>query len=818
MIRRDIPSDSLADLLGSERGLTDAEIVLRRDRFGFNDILASGPSPWRLLLQDTARDPMIWFLITMSVLYAVIGAYRDAAILMAALVPLLGMDAYLHRRTMASTQGLAKRLAATCTAIRDGAPRIIAARDLVPGDFVHLNPGDLVPADGIVFSGADIQVDESSLTGESYPARKMPRGAAVEGDHWVLAGTRLLAGTAKIRIAYTGAATLYGEIARSAEIGGHAHTPLQAAIGRLVGILLVIAVAICLALAAIRYWQGYGLLDAVMSALTLAVAALPEEFPVVFTFYLGVGVYRLAQRQALVRRAVAVENIGRVTCICSDKTGTLTEGRLELAHAEPIAGLAPEKLVGLALSVADPASTDPLDVALANWQRRENAAAMSAPRIASYPFTEARRRETTLLRAADGALSAIMKGAPENVLAMCSDSETVKVAWAEKVTAYATGGHKVIACATQRIAAESWDGQEPESGFVFAGLMAFEDRLRDGVREAVDACRAGGIRVVIITGDHPVTAEAIGREIGLRDGRPVVALADEVIGPAADPALLREVDVIARAAPTQKLDLVKSLRRGGEIVAVTGDGINDVPALQAADIGIAMGERGTQSAREIAAIVLLDDNFRTIVRAIAEGRQLFANLAASFAYLLMVHIAFVGTAAAIPFFGYPLLYLPLHIIWLELIIHPTAMLVFQDAARSDGRVPTRSQRGAHFFSTRDWWVIGITGSLLALIVAGLFIAALELQADIATARSLALLALVTASATITAALSYPGNKTGWMVIGGSVASVIAFVELPALAEWAHLSPLPAAQGLAAMLAGMGGGSLAWLLRRRALSR
>lgn len=813
MIRRDIPPDSLTDLLGSDRGLSDAEIAARRERFGFNDILASGPSPWRLLLQDTARDPMIWFLIAMSVLYAVIGAYRDAGILLAALIPLLGMDAYLHRRTMASTQGLAQRLAATCTTIRDGVPRSIAARDLVPGDFVHLNPGDLVPADGIVFSGADIQVDESSLTGESYPARKTPRAPAESGDHWVLAGTRLLAGTAKIRIAYTGAATLYGEIARSAEIGGHASTPLQAAIGRLVGILLVAAIAICLALAAIRYWQGYGLLDAITSALTLAIAALPEEFPVVFTFYLGVGVYRLAQRQALVRRAVAVENIGRVTCICSDKTGTLTEGRLELAHAEPIAGLAPEKLVSLAASVADPASTDPLDVALANWLRQENAAIASPPRIASYPFTEARRRETTLLRTEDGGLSAIVKGAPENVLAMCVENAEAKAAWTEKVTAYAAGGHKVIACATRQIAAESWDGQEPETGFVFAGLMAFEDRLRDGVREAVDACRAGGIRVVIITGDHPVTAEAIGGEIGLKDGRPVVALADAVIGPAADPALLREVDVIARAAPTQKLDIVKALQHAGEIVAVTGDGINDVPALQAADIGIAMGERGTQSARETAAIVLLDDNFRTIVRAIAEGRQLFANLAASFAYLLMIHIAFVGTAAAIPFLGYPLLYLPLHIVWLELIIHPTAMLVFQDAAKADGRVPKMSTRSARFFNARDWWVIGLTGGLLALTVAGLFVAALEVGEAIATARSLALACLIVAGAAITSALSFPGNRTGWLVIGGSLAGTLVFMQVPALADWAHLEPLSVGQCLIGMLAGLAGSSPAWLLWR-----
>jgi Ca2+-transporting ATPase len=817
MINRDIPLNDIGELLSHARGLDEAEVAARRTRFGPNDILIRGPAPWRLLLQDTARDPMIWFLVGMGALYALIGAYRDTLVLLLALLPLLGMDAYLHRRTMASTQGLAQRLAAGCTVERAGRRQNIAARDLVPGDLVHLAPGDLVPADAIVLAGAEIQIDESSLTGESASIRKTIWATAREGDFWVFAGTRLLAGTARIRIAHTGAHTLYGEIARSAKISSHASTPLQAAIGRLVGILLVIAIAICLALAAIRYWQGYGLLDAVMSALTLAIAALPEEFPVVFTFYLGVGVYRLAQRQALVRRAVAVENIGRVSCICSDKTGTLTEGRLELAHCEAVTGIAPVQLVAMAAQVADPASSDPLDVALRNWLQREGTAPDALPRIAGYPFTEARRRESAILRKADAALLAVVKGAPETVLAMCGEADAVKADWLQKVSAYAAGGHKVIACAARIMAENAWDGSEPESGYAFAGLLACEDRLREGVRPAVDSCRAAGIRIVVVTGDHPLTALAIGREIGLRDGKPVVALADEVIDGDGDAGKLHGIDVIARAAPAQKLTLVKALQRAGEIVAVTGDGINDVPALQAADIGIAMGERGTQSAREIAAIVLLDDNFRTIVRAIAEGRQLFANLATSFAYLLMVHIAFVATAAVIPFLGYPLLYLPLHIVWLELIIHPTAMLVFQAAAPRDATAPPRSQGVARFFTARDGWVIALTGGALAVLVTGAFIFALAQQWEVAAARSLTLVVLISAGATLTLALGHPVSRAGYVVTGASLASVILMAQVPALADWAHLLPLQASDLALAMLAGGGCGALA-LLRRRSPSR
>jgi Ca2+-transporting ATPase len=823
MINRDLPQDVSA-LLRDPNGLAAQEVTTRRARHGGNDILAPVKSPWRQLLADTAQDPMIWFLAVMGVLYAAIGEFRDALILAAALLPLVGLDAYLHHRTQASTLGLSQRLAATCRVTRDGALTEIAARDLVPGDLIRLLPGEFVPADAVIIGGSEIQADESSVTGESFPARKAPLPAlpavpVTAAENWLLAGTRLLAGTAEARVAHTGAATLYGQIARAASLGGGAVTPLQSAIRRLVGMLLAIAIVFCLALAAIRLWQGYGPLDAVISALTLAIAALPEEFPIVFTFYLGLGVYRLAQRKALVRRAVAVENIGRVTCICSDKTGTLTEGRLGLAHGEPAAGLGLRDLITLAAAAADSASTDPLDLALATALTAADATPFAAPGIrqAAYPFTEARRRECAIFRRQDGSLVAIAKGAPETILAMSTDTVTAKAAWMDRVEHYAAGGHKVIACATKEVDATRWDGAEPDQGFTCIGLLAFEDRLREGVAEAVAACKAVGIRVVVVTGDHPATARAIGTEIGLGGGRPLVTKAAELLGAetgaaAAAPDLAR-VDVIARAAPEDKLLLVQALQRRGEIVAVTGDGINDVPALQAADIGIAMGERGTQSAREIAAIVLLDDNFRTITRAIAEGRQLFDNLTLSFTYLICFHIALVGTAALIPLLGFPLLYLPIHIIWLELIIHPTALLVFQQPS-ADGIPYRRKGAAAAFFDRRTGWRLLTVGAVVAGLVLTLFILGLTQLADVGAARALALTALIGAGAAMTLALRPRPGRIGWSVILGSLASAVILVQVPSLAEWMHLTPLPAPLWIGTAFVGMAGGALTLFCRPR----
>jgi P-type Ca2+ transporter type 2C len=814
MPHRSIPADRLGDLMLSERGLTAEELSARRSRFGFNDIVETPPASWRDLVRDTARDPMIWFLLGTSLLFALLGEYTEALILLVALAPLAGMDAYLHRRTQASTQGLASRLAARAKVLRDGATTEVPARDLVPGDLVLLAPDELFPADGLVVAGADLQADESALTGEAYPVRKQPFDPKVSAKggtderHWAFAGTRLLTGQARLRVTHIGGETLYGEIVRSALAGAHARTPLQTAVGGLVAILLTAALIVCVTLAAIRLLQGHGLLDAFLSAVTLAVAALPEEFPVVFTFFLGVGVYRLARRQALVRRAVAVENIGRVTCICSDKTGTLTEGRLVLAHQEPVPGGSAERLVRLAALAARSDSGDPLDRALI-----DAAGPSDFVRLATFPFTEDRRRETAVARGPDGHCLAVVKGAPETVLRMCRLEEAEAARWRRKIEGFASTGHKVIACAAQPLDEANWPGGEPDRGYSLHGILAFEDQVRPGVKEAVQACQTAGIRVVMVTGDHPATAEAIAREIGMGGAAPVVVMGQETQDERESPRAARweGVDVIARAIPSQKLELVRALQAAGEIVAVTGDGVNDVPALQAADIGIAMGERGTRSAREVAAIVLLDDNFRTIVRAIAEGRQLFRNLQLSFAYLLMVHIPLVLSAAIIPLAGYPLLYLPVHIVWLELIIHPTALLVFQELPTTAELMPAERNGKPRFFSIGSWLAIGTVGAMITAVVVFGYDFALGAGGDVEHARAMALVALIVAGAIITATLSMLSSWTARVVILASLASLGLLVQIPALAALVHLRPLHLDDWALAVAGGAGAGILSGLV-------
>ncbi len=788
MAERRIDPERMAAVPFGTSGLTSEHAAEHLRQYGANDILETVRHPWLALLADTARDPMVWFLFGTGVLYALLGDTTEAITLLALIAPLVGMDVFLHRRTQASTAGLAGRLATSARVWRDGACVTLPSRDIVPGDLLQLESGDNIPADGVWIDVADVQADESALTGETWPvaksaARALRDGgkadddgglALADGALWGWAGTRLLLGRGTLRVVYTSKDTEYGEIVQSTAEGAHATTPLQAAIARLVTRLSVGAAILCLLLAAVRLAQGKGWTDALLSAVTLAVAALPEEFPVVFTFFLGVGVFRLARRQALVRRAVSVENIGRISVICSDKTGTLTEGRPRVTTYVPATGASEDDVARIAAWASHNAGGDPLDAALcaAAAARGGSAATMPGEAVAVFPFTEDRRRATVAVRDAGGILCA-MKGAVETVVTLCEEGDGTD--WPARAAALSAHGAKVVAVAQCRVGAPPED--EPGEGFTLLGLVAVEDPIRPEVPEAIATARRLGIHTIMVTGDHPATASAVARALGLGGGdAPRAILGDDVDAwlarPHGDEA--PALDVVARAKPAQKLALVRGLQQRGALVAVTGDGVNDVPALQAADVGIAMGERGTRSAREAAAIVLLRDSFATIVHAIGEGRQLAHNLEHSFSYLLVVHIPLVLSAALVPLVGLPLLFLPVHIVWLELLVHPTALLAFQlpahDGAASS--TPTRS----FYAPALARRVLGASAWLTLALGLGYW-RSLGHFHDVEHARAMAMAVLTLGSATTGAVLTRLATTASRVVCALTAAISVGLIQL-----------------------------------------
>lgn len=784
--------DRLKNSLSPEWSLTDAEVIKLSQQYGLNDILVINTNRWLDIFTDVLKDPMIWFLIGCSILFALIGKYNQTIILLSATIPLITMDGFLHWRTNNATLPLKNRLTTSTTVVRNDRQVIIPITELVPGDIVILSMGHTIPADGLIVGGVDIKIDESALTGEAMPISKsdinlLKDSKDATDQQWGFAGTKLLTGNMQLRIVYTGAETLYGEIIHSVQTIKHQQTPLQRALGRLVFNLIIAACILCVTLALVRFLQGFGIIDALLSAAILALAALPDEFPVVFTLFLGVGVYRLARKNTLVRRSVSIENIGRVTTICTDKTGTITEGKLSLNSAIMAREISEADIIKIAAYASRIHSGDPIDIAIHSKKQYLNIEVQEP--LQTFPFTEERLQETAVLYDGSKYIYAT-KGSPEKILSISRLSEQDNKFWQEQINESTAQGFKVLGVARNDKSASSAI-HEPAENYDFLGILLFTDPVRVGVTEALNSCLQSDIHVLMITGDHPQTAKTIAKEIGLGGGNPIVVTASEAEQKAAKATYnyYRTVHVIARAIPTQKLKIVESLQSFSDIVVVTGDGVNDVPALKQADIGIAMGLRGTQSAKEAAKMVLLDDNFNSIVAAISEGRQLFKNLQLSFKYLLLIHIPFILSACIIPLLGFPLLYEPIHIVLIELFIHPTSMLVFQDTPDLTYMSKATIHGNINFFEKKDWIRILTVGVISTIIITLSYFVLLNQNDTVEHARAFAFALLAVASASFTIALTKCKTKIANIVIFFTLLIIFCVIQIPFINSIFDITPL-----------------------------
>jgi len=785
------------------RGLTAHEARQRLAVHGANDLVPPGRTPGALTwLLRVVGDPMVVLLLVAAGVYLSVGDLGDAAVSGIALVAITAVSLILERRTERALEALRTMTRPVASVWRDGQLATIAAVDIVPGDRLLLREGDVIAADARVEEGR-LLVDESSLTGESHPAEKERAATA-----W--AGTTVLSGRAETEVIETGTRTRYGKIGLLVATIAEAPSPLQKGIRRVVTILGAVALVASAGVAALELAHGAGWAAAIVAGVSLAMAAIPEEFPMVFALYLAIGAWRLARDRALIRRLAKVETLGSTTVIATDKTGTLTAGRLELAVVVSAdghdAGAADRAaLLDVAVRASEPSGHDPLDAAIL----RASEVPPAGDLLAAFPF-DPRGKHVVQVWRADGALTAYAKGALEPMLERTAAGPLVR-ARAEAANArLADRGMRVVALASAAV-----DGAgsraEAERGLVFRGLIAFTDPIRDGVREALEDCRSAGIRVVMITGDHPTTARAVARDLGLPQADRVLTGDQLELLPDADRArAVAEVAVFARFEASQKYELVRALHAGGAVVAMTGDGTNDAPALREADIGIAMGRRGTEVARAAATMVLLDDNFATIVGSIRDGRRIFDNLQRAFTYLIAFHIPLLLAAVAIPLVGAPLLLLPIHLVWLEIVVHPTSSLVFEaDRAAPDlMRRPPRTS-STQLVTLADLRRPVLLGLTLTAAVILLYLADIGRGSPVEHARALALAALVCGQLLLVLVTRSPrlpfwrvpvsGNRALPLVVGGSAASLLAVMQLPLVARFfsvAALGPVEWAVALA----------------------
>lgn len=812
-------------------GLSQAEAARRLAADGPNTLTQPERHTWRRIGRDAAREPMFLLLVGAAVLYLALGQRAEGIFLGCMVGVSLGLTFYQQGRTERALLALRDLSSPRATVCRDGTWQSIPGTGVVRGDIVALAEGDRVPADLRLLSGTGMQADESLLTGESMPVDKTSRAR-------LFAGTLLVQGHGIARVTATGSGSQLGRIAASLHAVRAPLSPLQrqsAALARLfAGAGLALSGTLILSYGLLRGdW-----LQAILAGIALAMSMVPEELPVVLTIYPAMGAWRLARQQVLTRRLAAIETLGAVSVLCVDKTGTLTANRMEVAvlysagvrydlpGALPGLPAGAIALVELALLASAPGSNDPIDQAV----RRLAAASLPAQGFPGWEvarefgISAAQRAVMQVWRRADRTLLAAAKGAPETISGWCVMHDDERTAIAAAATSLAHQGLRVIAVAHALLPGACVPAQPADMGLAFAGLLALADPLRPDIPACVAQCRAAGIRVVMITGDHPETALAIAAQAGLAPAPVLTGCALDTLDQAALDARIAGLSVCARITPVQKLRLVQAFVRHGATVAMTGDGVNDAPALKAAHVGIAMGGRGTDVAREAGALVLLDDRFASIVEAIRAGRRIHDNLRKAIRYVISMHAPIAGMAMLPVLAGWPPMLYPMHIVFMELIIDPACALVFEnDPALPDLMCrPPRDPRQALF--TRAALVRALAiGAMPLFVTACVYAWTLTLvspqqaRACGFTTLVLANLALILINradgSQLKASLRQP-NALLWIVVGAALGLLVLILYLPPLASVFQFAFLPPGLAAGAAAAGLASVLLPALLSQR----
>ena len=827
-------------------GLTQAEAERRLAVHGPNRLPEEPPDPAWLRLLRQFHNPLIYVLLVAGILTAYLGHWIDAAVIFAVVIVSAVLGALQEGKAQRALAAVKSMLAQTAVVIRDGQRRQIAAEELVPGDLVFLESGMVVPADLRLVAARRLAVDEAVLTGESLPVEKDPEpvdeaAPLAERRCMAYSGTTVVRGQGLGVVVATGGDSEIGRIGKLVASVSRLETPLTRRLTRFAQGAAAVIVGVSALLFAWAYWGlGQPLDEIFLAVVGIAVAAIPEGLPAIVTIILAIGGQRLAQHQAIVRRLPAVETLGSVTVICTDKTGTLTRNQLTVTSVllphdsvevsgsgyEPTGAFLrdgrprlPESVRGLvrlaraSLLCNDAAlhadaeghwhgEGDPLEVALMSMALKAGLDPERErrcwPRVDLIPFEPERRWMATLNRDHHGNHVIFLKGAPEVVLAHCcsdADGQPLDMAgWGERLMREAAKGRRMIALAWKRLSSpkEALSLEDVNGGFALLGVVGLEDPPRPEAKEAIRECHEAGIRVLMITGDHPVTAQAIGRMLGLRAEAPLTGVEIERLDDAALGARIAETDVVARAAPEHKLRLVRVLQGQGHIVAMTGDGANDAPALQAADIGVAMGKRGTDAARQASAMVLADDNFATIAQAVRWGRVAYDNIKKALLFVLPTNVAQALVVAIALAAGWSLPISATQILWVNLVTAVTLAIAvaFEMPEPDVMQRPPRPPVEPLVTGAMAWRVVFI-GVLICLLSYGAYGISLVRELGEDFARTAATHTLVCAEVVylfscrrfVASGWSLEvlrGNPALWPVIGVLALLQLAFIYAPPL--------------------------------------
>jgi Ca2+-transporting ATPase len=807
------------------QGLTEQEALEHLAEDGYNELPSANKRTFLHILLEVVREPMFLMLIACGLLYLLLGDREEALMLMGFVAVIIGITLYQEQKTERALEALRDLSSPRALVIRDGKQQRIAGREVVREDVILLSEGDRVPADAVLLSGSHLNVDESLLTGESVPVRKRPWDERLEmsrpgGDDlpFVYSGTLVVKGQGIAEVRTTGPRTEIGKIGKALQTLQPEDSNLQKQTGRIVRNFAIIGLSLCIIVVVVFGLRRGDWLDGFLAGITLAMATLPEEFPVVLTIFLALGAWRISLRHVLTRRMPAIEMLGAATVLCVDKTGTLTLNRMTVTRLS--VGKETLDVEGKQMSVpeafhqileysilASPANPfDSMEKAMKELGGRTLANTEHIHKdwelVREYPLSENLLAMSHVWRSPEGHHYVIAaKGAPEAISDLCHFSPERMEALRNEINAMADRGLRVIGVAQAGFQANSLPERQHDFDFEFIGLLGLADPVRPEVAGAVKECTTAGIRIIMITGDYPGTARNIARQIGLQSmeniitGSELDSMSDEELQ-----ERIKTVCIFARAVPEQKLRIVTALKGNGEVVAMTGDGVNDAPALKAAHIGIAMGGRGTDVARESAALVLLDDNFASIVQAVRAGRRIFDNLKKAMAFIFSVHLPIAGMSLIPVLLNWPLALLPVHILFLELIIDPACTVVFEGEEDEPDIMQRPPRRLEEPLFGRAMLLSGLIQGLgILAVVATIYVVTLKRGYGESVARMLAFVCMVIGNLglifanrswkySILKTIRIP-NKALWWVTGGAAIFLTLVLTIPLLRELFKFAPL-----------------------------
>lgn len=756
--------------VGHIKGLTKEEAALRLAAEGYNELPAGKKRTILGIAMEALKEPMFLLLLASGAIYLTIGDFEDALMLLGFVFVVIGITVYQEEKVERALEALKSLSSPRALVIRDGEARRIPGREVVRGDVVVLAEGDRVPADAVVLSCRNLLVDESLLTGESVPVRKLPgeKVAAIGrpgGDDlpFVYSGTLVVQGHGIAEVKETGVRTEIGKIGKALQAPGPEKTPLQRETEGLVKAFAVAGMAACIIVIVAYSLTRGSWHSGVLAGLTLAMALIPEEIPVVLTIFLALGAWRMSKRSVLTRRLRSIQALGSTTVLAVDKTGTLTLSKMSLSEVysqgsffkidEGTLSL-PEpfhELLEYSMLASQSSPFDPMEKAINNVGRKLLSSTEHLHDdwnlVQEYALSRKLLALSHVWQSPDGGEYVIAtKGAPEAIFDLCHMDEEEKSMLGAIVERMAGEGLRVLGVARAKYKKGGLPPDQHDFKYDFIGLLGFFDPLRPSVPEAVKECYEAGLRVVMITGDYPATAQNIARQAGIACNEIIAGHDLEMLSDDELKERVKSVNVFARVVPDQKLRIVKALKESKEVVLMTGDGVNDAPALKNADIGIAMGVRGTEVAREASSFVLLDDDFSSIVHAVRTGRRILDNIKKAMAYIFAIHVPIAGMSLLPVLLGWPIMLFPAHIAFLELIIDPVCSIVFE-AEPEEKDVMKRPPRKLDepIFDKRMVALSVLQGLVVLGIVATVYRLAPMLGESDSQARALAFTTLVLAN-------------------------------------------------------------------------